>query len=443
MQLKAMKGALFVITLIVCCLFCVSGYLFFLRSDHFSQEAIASSKRNLPSSPFAFSPEAYAAIGAPVLHLACRPPRMHLPNLKPHLIYYGSNGRPDAKYERPKMHFGWQGGKTVISCFPGQKVYLAFDKKLSTGCKYTFAPENCETLVWFSADLDGNEAAVTVYMKDESGETLSDQDGNSSFALQEKEPLRTTIQGPWEIGKWRVDGTLLARQKARWMGVDCFLEKHGGEEFAEVAGKHRIDFTEADEPYSVFVKAGDYLIWEDNRWKESQGRTDTGDKPLLYIKKIEDRVMMCELWDVGGKGKLGLNLIRTPEPFAIQNVTNDFHFLGARTKTQVVFQVNQSRMLIKPNDWFILTPDGWLKVTKAQEVDDYVNRRLIGPLFVFEEIGKKEDGMVMVGTLFNPSRTEEHRIEVAMMTTGSLESSGPHEKEEIPRPVAVTPFATH
>ncbi|MCP5507977.1 MAG: hypothetical protein H7A37_06730 [Chlamydiales bacterium] len=47
-----------------------------------------------------------------------------------------------------------------------------------------------------------------------------------------------------ELGKWRVDGTLLARQRARWYGPDMFLKRHGGDEFKDVSGKRRIDFGE-------------------------------------------------------------------------------------------------------------------------------------------------------------------------------------------------------
>lgn len=449
MGLRQIKFIPYGIGFLIGVLFIASICLYFFSNGApFSQGNIAVQKRDLPPSSFSFSQETYASLGDTSLLLKTSPPRLHLPDLRPHLIFYGRNGRPDASYEVPKLHFALQGGKALVAAFPQEKIYLIYDKKLTGPCKYTFSPDNCETLLSMTCDLEGNEAKVRLTLRDQEGHVISDGDGpQGNFSLPEKELVRTSQQGVWEIGKWRVDGTLLARQKARWMGVDRFLEKHGGDEFSTISGKQRIDFTDNEEFYSVFVKMGDFLVWKENRWQESDPSKETVDKPLLLVKKVEDRVMMLELWDVGGKSKVALNLIRTPEPFAPHNISRDFRFIGARTKTQVVFQINQLRMIVKPNDWFLLTAQGWKKLKTTEDIDDYVNRKLTGPLFVFEEVAKKDDRPVMIGTLFNPGRTEMHPIEVAMLPAGATptaEQIVPQQKpiEEV-KPQVITPLATH
>lgn len=252
-------------------------------------------------------------------------------------------------------------------------------------------------------------------MQDEAGQQIQGKNGKGNFNLLEKEFLRNTALMPWEIGKWRVDGTLLARQKVRWYGVDRFLENHGGPEFADKIGKNRLDFGEAEDLYSVFVKVGDSLIWNGERWQVIEPGPESISKPLLIVKKIEDRVMGLELWDVEGKGKITLNIIRLPENFASAHLVNDFKFVGARTKTQVVFEINQERMIVRPHDWLLLTSEGWKNLKTAQEIDDYVNRKTIGPLFIFEDIIRKEDKSFLKGTVYNPSRSEAHEIEMAML----------------------------
>ena len=122
-------------------------------------------------------------------------------------------------------------------------------------------------------------------MENDKGEPISEPELFAQFRLTEKEFMRyggTT----WEIGTFRVDGTLLARQKARWYGMDRFLEHHGGDDFKDIEGKQRIDFGENDDLYSVFVKAGDCLIWDENRWKVIEpGEESLESSPLLVVKK--------------------------------------------------------------------------------------------------------------------------------------------------------------
>lgn len=108
-----------------------------------------------------------------------------------------------------------------------------------------------------------------------------------------------------------------------------------------------------------------------------------------------------------------LNLLKTSEQWKPQSVQQDFKFLAARTRTQFVFEVNKERMLMRPQDWLLMTETGWQKLSTEQEIDDYVTRKITGPLFVFDGIVKKEDNkQVLVGTLFNASRSEMQTVEI-------------------------------
>lgn len=408
--------SLFALFFLITSLFC---YIWI--DSNYDQNEIHFVKKQLPT--LAFSAGDYSTIDEQFLPLAYKSPRMRTPDLRNHLIYYGLNGRPDASGETQKMHFGLQNGKHLQSITPNEKIYLAFDKKLTTPVKYSFSQENVPTLVWFTASAEDKNAIIHVFMEDEEGHLLSEEEPQTSFALVEKEWTRQATQASgWELGKWRVDGTLLARQKARWVGVDCFLENHGGLEFSQFLGKHRIDFGEGEESYSIFASKGDCFIWENDRWQIVTPGINSLNKPLLSIKKIEDRLMMLELWDTDGKSKLALNLIKMVEPIITQqNLINSFKFLAARTKTRVVFQIDDARMIVRPHDWFILTQEGWRKLKSSEEIDLYVNRKITGPLFVFEEIIKKDDRPMMIGTLYNTGRTEMQTIELAMTPTMASE----------------------
>ena len=356
------------------------------------------------------------AIGEPFVHLQFVAPTLQLPDLRNLLVYCGKNGRPDAQLDKPMLHFSFNGLKTVVSTHAGQPLYLAYDKGAAQ--KYSFSPQNRETPLWVEAAIQGTEAIVSLKMKNENGEVISTPAAFGQFKLPEKEYVRLAGSS-WEIGKWRVDPTLLSRQRARWFGKDLFLEKHGGDEFQQLKEKQRIDFGEKEELYSVYVKVGDSLIWDGKKWIVLEpGRKSLG-LPLMVVKKIDERLMSLELWDVDGKGKVPLNLLRSVDHFTVQQLVQDFKFVGARTKSQFVFEVRDERILLKPQDWILLTDDGWKKLATIEEIDAFVERKLLGTLFVLHDV--KDDKLT--GTLFNPTRTDAQLVELVMQAGASPQLS--------------------
>lgn len=398
-------------------------------------------RKELPSGSFRQKSDAYLAIGAPALALQSAPPSLQLPDLRQQLIYYGKNGRPDAKSDRAGLHFSFNvpntpntpiSQKTIASVMPGERLYLIYDRK-SHPARYAFSPKNQPTSLWVEAAAqEGNEVLIKVCMCNDQGDVVAEPEAHAQFKLSEKEFMRYAGIS-WELGSWKVDGTLLARQRAKWFGLDRFLEKHGGDEYKELCGKSRVDFGEGEEIYSVFVGIGDCLIWDQNRWKVVQPGDESLAHPLLVVKKADERLMTCELWDVEGKGKVLLNLIKTSEPWAThqtQTIQQFFKFVGARTRTQYVFEVNEDRMVISPSDWLLLTQEGWKKLTTPEDIDDYVKRKTSGILFIFEGLTRKDDKQMMVGTLYNASRTDSQEIELLLQGGNIKPVSGPSKERE-------------
>lgn len=379
-----------------------------------------SKECSLPKGAFELSEQAYQRVGEGILALEQSPPTMQLPDLKQQLVYYGKNGRPDAKKQHTLLHFTLNGNKTVSSIAPGEKLYLVYDRESSSG-RYNFSPKNEKSSLWIEAQPVDNEAEITVTLENDKGETITEPEEYAEFRLPEKEFARYGGTS-WEIGSFRVDGTLLARQKARWLGGDRFLEQHGGEEFKDITGKQRIDYGENEEIYSVFVQAGDCLIWDKERWRAVPAGEESLGHPLLVVKKVDDRLITFELWDVEGKGKVQMNLLKSTEPWSVQNaqtLQNMFKFVGARTRTQCVFEINRERVVLRPSDWLLLTSKGWKKLTTEEEIDNYVKRKLTGTLFVFEGLGRKDERQIMKGTLYSPSRHECQPVELALQTSGA------------------------
>ncbi len=366
----------------------------------------------LPKNAFAQSPEAYNAIGGPILTVLLVPPKIELPDLRPYLVYYGINDRPDISATATVLHFGLKGSDTVASAAPGARLYLKYDNSKRPGA-YVFSADNQQTRLWIEAEKDANKANVKVRMVNDNGEVVSEPSQRANIVLTASTFARLG-GGTWEIGKWKVDGTLLARQRARWLGQDQFLNTHGGEEYADFKDKERIEFGEGNDRYSVYVKSGDCLIWDGQRWQNVRLGDGSRGFPLLCISKIDDRVMTLDLWDVGGQGHVTLNLIKSKEAWTPKTLEQDFKFISTRTLSQYVFEVKKERMVLRPYDWLLLVDKAWVPLTTPEQIDDYVDRKTQGPLYVFVGPVQKEDKQVLQAIIYSPARTEMDVVEYAL-----------------------------
>lgn len=385
-----------------------------------------------PSLPCcAFSPPSgdYEVIGAPLLHLKRAPLSVRLPDLKRHLIYFGRNGRPDADPVKSQLHFAFNGNKGVAAVLPQQRLYLTYDKKL-TPPQYIFSPNNSPTSLWIEAHAEGNQAVVRVGGTDKKGKLLTEPKANALFTLAEKEYGRMS-PGQWELEGQRVDGTLLVRQKARWYGRDLFIDEHGGDEYSHLQGKQRIDFGEGENSYSIFIGSDDVMVWKKGRWYVVKPGEESKGLPLALIKKTEERLLTLEMWDAEGKTKIMLNLLKATEAFPSQLIPQTFKYIGPRTRQQFIFEVQRERMLLSPNDWLLYTDGKWRKLTRPEEIDDYVDRHLKGMLLIFEGMDKREGSPAMIAKMFNSARNEEQNLEVLFQgTTGTAVTDTKKKKNE-------------
>ena len=77
--------------------------------------------------------------------------------------------------------------------------------------------------------------------------------------------------------------------------------------------------------------------------------------------------------------------------------------------------------MLSPQDWLLQIDSGWKKLTTPEEIDAYVDRKISGPLFVFDGIEKREDKQFLLGTLFNSTRTDMQAIEIPMQKNNKKE----------------------
>lgn len=402
-------------TLVGCLIILTLGLLgFYFLAASPSLEVPEPPKKNkaLLLNEFAQPKESYSELGNPLLQLSKAPPRLELPDLRQILYFYGNSGRPDIEEGNGSIHFGLKSDPTPHPLPLHGRLYLAYDAQL-TPPQYVFSQNNKETGLWMEAVAKDREAEVNLYLKNEAGEVIHQPESLASFKLKAREFLRTK-GGGWNIGPHQVDGALLARQQARWYGEDVFLKEHGGDEYSALMNKQRIDFEIESGRYSLFAKEGDCFLWKGERWYPVTPGVDSRGYPLLVVNKVSERVIQFSIWDVEGKRKVALNLIKSADIWNPKETCRDIRFVGSRTLKQILVEMRGERLTLKPLDWILLEEEGWKKLTTAEDIDDYVERRKMGPLFVFRAVVKKEDEQVLIGVLYSASRAQMEEIEIPL-----------------------------
>ncbi len=369
----------------------------------------------LPKGAFRQSSEAYAAIDGPALELNFNPPSRQLPDLRSILIYHGKDWRPDAREDQQQMHFALKGSlkeREVKSVRPGEKVYLSYQQSKGKG-RYLFSPT--PTSLWFEPRLEGEEAQVLVYLQRKDGEMVEAPLEHHLISLEERD-LPRFGSNKWMLNGQRVDGSFLARQRGRWYGKDLFLEEHGGPEYIAMGEKERIQFGKDENIYAIHVGPGDFLVWKEKQWQRAELGEKTRGYPLLKLDKVEDRMLRFELWDIGGQRKVNVNLIRSNQMWRFPGALK-VRFVGARTRTHSILEFDGERVIVGPNEWLLRQEKGWVKLNTIELIDEYVDGKRIGELFVCEGVQRQDGQQIFVAHVYSPTRTSVENIELSTQSS--------------------------
>ena len=122
--------------------------------------------------------------------------------------------------------------------------------------------------------------------------------------------------------------------------------------------------------------------------------------------------MSVELWDVEGKNKCLLSLPRSKNYEPPIDLNQEFKLVGAKTWVECVIECRGKRFIVKEGDWLVLTCEGWHKIASEKEVDDYVEQKLLGPMFILDKITQKNNRTSLIGHLFSALRTTVVDVEL-------------------------------
>lgn len=193
-----------------------------------------------------------------------------IPNLDRELVVLGENSRPDRGPGEVALLLGLKSTAQEQVALSGMSIFLRREPQDI----FSFSPDKTPLVITPTLRGDGT-VLIEVALEDRRGE----------FILKSKQNI--------------VNETLpffKALKEGKWWGIDLFLKNYGGKEFSALSGKQKIEF-----PGSIcFVQEGDFLIWEDEKWKQLSSERPSPFSPIARIAAISSKGVDIEAWDESG-----------------------------------------------------------------------------------------------------------------------------------------------
>lgn len=216
-------------------------------------------------------------------------------------------------------------------------------------------------------------------------------------------------------------------KKAKWWGQDILFRLYGGEEYQKLKDKHKLELIGAESPYVCLISQGDYLSFENGKWKTIDLAEASSSCPLAYVNEITANQLKIEIWDETGFAhaifKIALEAAqKSARPESV------FSSVRFRTAAQVTCLLGKRRIILKQGDWLLKTAAGWRNLKNLNEVESYLAYQSRGELFIFDGIEKQEGTSLLKGHLIDEMRCLASSV--AIPISSEKKSKSPKKKKK-------------
>ena len=199
---------------------------------------------------------------------------------------------------------------------------------------------------------------------------------------------------------------------ARWWGGDALMQHYGGDEYKLLQGKHKMEFSDG---HVGFVSAGDYLMWDGQQWQGVSFERLPRDRPIAHIKSATSKGAEIDVWDASGfqLTRVKLDLQHTsPLNYKMESLPSSIRM---RTKAQVTCTLGKRRLILREGDWLLRTPSGWRNLRKLSEIEDCIQHKIRGELFIFDNLEKEKGRTTLKGNIFDEMRTQIQPVAIPIV----------------------------
>lgn len=185
----------------------------------------------------------------------------------------------------------------------------------------------------------------------------------------------------------------------KWWGADLFYQT-----YIEEAPLHRIDLSSAEEMKVLDVKEGGWLAFLEGQWKEVLQVKEAERGCIARVVSSSPSGLLIEGWE--GNRHRRLRLAATPPAGCKWKGEELFGSIRVRSDKQISCLLDKQCLILKVNDWVVKIADRWKILRKAEEKEAFLKGKLVGELFVLDQISNKQGQKSILGHMYNSARTQ-------------------------------------
>jgi hypothetical protein len=318
--------------------------------------------------------------------------------LSQEILILAKNTRPDAK-KKGALLLALKSSRQQKVVTSGEKIYLSADKKSENEEeRWQFSDEKTALSIK-PLILDPNTLVIEGLKEADPERALLEEKGQLVLKGQgaQKEEASEKIEDPSFVS--------LLKQAKCW-GRDLLFQQYGGQEYSLLQNKCRLEFLEGSSSYFCFIAQGDTLSYDGSKWKEVLLEEVSLNAPLAMIRVLDSNGVEIEVWDETG---FHSRVIKQPQQAGSKislKVEELPSGIRLRTASEVSCALGKRRVLLKEGDWLLKNASGWHNLKKIEEIDECIQHRSRGELFIFDRLEKEEGKYVLKGHLFDEMRTQ-------------------------------------
>jgi hypothetical protein len=252
----------------------------------------------------------------------------------------------------------------------------------------------------FRLELSGKKECLmsTVFVEGRAGESFRIIPEESPIqlpqAFQEGSPFRFLSEG-------------------RWWGKDLFRQTYAGGQSV-----HRIELGPLLEAYLLDVQEDKWIAFQEGQWKPISSIAEAAASPIARIKVVNDAYLEFEGWEGNELRRISLSML---EPVLFKVKAEDlFGSIRIRSDKQISCILEKQCFILKAEDWVLKAGSRWKILRKAEEKEAFLQGKLIGELFVLDEISNKQGHKSISGRIYNLPRTQTAAIELPVLGRKSI-----------------------
>lgn len=350
------------------------------------------------------SPFTYESIGYGALMLNPHQTWGWVSHLAKELLVIAHNSRPEAMGQEAQILLKFKSDAKEKQIVSGKTLYLDKNETID-GYVFSDGPQS----VWIKPILLENGRVLV-----EAGKKIGQLD--TSHGTEEKGQFVLPVSfSPSRVDqKFSSDAkrSLHDLKNAKCWGKDQLIQQYGGSEFSRWKEKMKIEFPQGANSYVCFVATGDYLSWQQGRWKEAALSEVDPSTSVAWVKAVSPRGIELTVWDESGFYPASVELAFEHSGNVNPKIESVMTQLRLRSASQISCMLGKKRVVLRQGDWMLKTGKGWRSLRRKEEIESYLQHRIKGELLIFDSLEKEQGRFVMKGTLFDEMRTQAQNISI-------------------------------